>query len=408
MHGIEKVIKVNDTHSFFLDLLSVLPTDTPKEVLENKDLLAGIANRVAERKKLALNGFTGRPASLSIAPTGFCPGRCGYCYAKDFYNETEYLTPSLLQDFVDKYNIDIQKGNAIIYGGEPVFNFEKCYDLVYYLHEVLNTQYVCVVTSLFYNDTTFGHLQDFMRIFPRMTLSVSLDSIYDNQRKYKAAEDNDKIVDSASFKNYRSHYFAYERLKTLVKLFPKRVNVRSTINHGNMYWNWINIIESELGYENFAHNCDWSTASSPVDMTSFIEDFNTYIEKIWYTENNPFYNDFSMYDTYDTFAGIIKGCDVNMTRLAVNHKGERIMCVDNLLSTWDPKTKEEVGQYIYNTSGEVCKGCNAQNLCFSKCFYVFNENPCKWSIAKFTKYLEIKGRTSEGLQDLINKSVVKI
>ena len=108
-------IKVNDNLYFYTDYLSVLPN-----VFDNIDckeqLKAIVQLRVNERKQQLLNNFNNNVASLSIAPTGYCEGRCKYCYAKEFYNIKEYLSVENLKKAIDKYNVKLGKGNTIIYG----------------------------------------------------------------------------------------------------------------------------------------------------------------------------------------------------------------------------------------------------------------------------------------------------
>lgn len=308
------------------------------------------------------------------------------CYAKDFYNIKEYLSVENLKKAIDKYNVKLGKGNTIIYGGDPVLNIDKFEKLIEFLSP--NMEYICVVTSLFYNDEIYNKLKDILQKYKNVCLCVSLDSPYDNLRRYSAVED--------------SHKFVYNRFKELYKIDKNIISTRATINTGIKYWDWIEEVENDLGGL-FLHNCDWNTNGTEINMTDFNKGFNEYIDS-HLNIKDFYYNGFMSFDSLDTFIGIGKACDSHISRLPINHKGERIKCVDNLFSTDIPS---DLSNYLFNTSDKICENCDFNNICLSKCFYVFNKNSCNWMLERFKKWLEIQGKSEKGIKKLISLSVIQ-
>lgn len=391
----EEKIPLTDTLSYYPSLCSILKTDDPN--LKNgipKELQEIVNQRVEAYKEISLKAFGGKPIALAIAPTGFCIGRCGcksskdgkpLCYAKDFYGITEYLTIEQLDAFIKKWDIQIASGDVIIYGGEPVYNFEAFKKLIDYLKD--KCRGINVVTSLFYSDSTYEQLKKLFLEVKNFSICVSFDMPGKKRFHYCPAWGED------------TYDKTFTRLKELVHLRPYYVAIRSTITEEKGYFDWLRNIEKEIGYEVPAFGDFEHTYQG--DYEYFLKEADKYNQEKIKEGNDPHF--FMMFNGLRSFIGALKCCDLNMSRYAVNYRGERIFCVnDQNYTNLSNIEKDNFKKF------PICKNCNLYNMCLNRCFMVENLSSCKVYYGLFKQWLKFTAKTKEGLKHLLDLSVIKV
>lgn len=310
--------------------------------------------------------------NISIVTTGHCEGGCKYCYAKDGWKIDQYITPEEIDAVCYRNKVD-ELGTVIVYGGEPLLNFNAFEKLFNHLVFNKKAKHICATTGLFFDDETFEKVKGMLVAYSgKFSISVSIDP---------PARDGEEYL--RKYTGGDSYRFVLDRLIDLAKISDD-IGIRMTLNRGSGNpFDMIDEIENRTGRR---MGCTIEPVSSgseefTLDQEGLERIKNTYTkymnEEIYSkkrvanktTVPKPLSE--MMVNPRKMMFQVMKNCDMGSNRLAVLPDGGVDICSENVELGKDKvfnMDKEKLFKQIYGLeNNKECQACDWKYTCGKKC-----------------------------------------
>ena len=304
---------------------------------------------------------------ISIVPTGYCEGGCSYCYAKDGWDLTHYITNEQMDGALTKHGIT-EINNVIIYGGEPCFNWDAYERMMNHLMYDLGAKKICTVTSSFYDDETFKKLLKFIDHHgDTIAWSVSMDSMSTTGkylRQYKGKDTYQHIFDRLLEMVKHTHSIGVRQ--TVSRVSPNPFDLIRELKKATGHW-----IPTTLDLVKYNDKM----ILTPDQFSKLLWDTTDFINEVYrsgdLTNEGQMFQPFSKFFEFKNLYSLIKNCDMGTARLTIMPDGGVSDCTEDV-KLGHPEQYEK-GEKEYSRVFDfkkACEKCDYKYMCNLTCFHL--------------------------------------
>ncbi|MFA6132547.1 MAG: radical SAM/SPASM domain-containing protein [Phycisphaerae bacterium] len=346
------------------ELAYLIQATTPVERVElDESTYKGIRSAYDSYKKDRFLGT--KITNISIVPTGYCEGGCRYCYAKDGWKVKDYLSPKTLEATLKRQGIE-NLDSVIIYGGEPVMNWDGYAELIQYLVFDRGAKSISTSTSTFYPDETFQKLLNFIdHLDKRLSLSVSIDPEGENgayMRRY-AGKDTYRFIFNRLVEIIKHTHNVGTR-QTLSRISPEPFKLSRELLAVTGFH-----VPTTLDYIKY----DEKNALTDEQHQHVLDEVTAFAKEWYYTGTKIL--DVQMFSPFrkaleiQNLFSVMKGCDMGTARLAIMPDGNISDCTEDVKLghptgyTKDDRTFDRALGFP-----KACSACDFKYMCNMQCF----------------------------------------